>query len=108
MNTVIALRIDDDIVGSIATLLAHARQQAGLSQRELATLAGVTHGMINTYEAGRRHPSITTLTRLLCAAGSTVHLEINRAEPAASALPFGAGDNARADTEPSNSTQGVR
>ncbi len=95
MNTVIALRIDDDLVGSIATLLAHARQDAGLSQRELAALAGVTHGMINTYEAGRRHPSVTTLTRLLHAAGATVHLDINRPEPADETLPFGAAHTAR-------------
>ena len=78
MNTVIALRIDDDLVGSIATLLADARHDAGLTQRQLADLAGVTHGMINTYEAGRRHPSVTTLTRLLHATGATLHLDINR------------------------------
>ena len=29
--------------------------------------------MINTYDAGRRHPSITTLIRLLAGSSVTVH-----------------------------------
>lgn len=78
MSKVIALHNDDDLVAAVAVLLADARHAAGLSQRDLASIIGVSHAMINTYEAGRRHPTITTLCRLLAGTGVTVHLELGQ------------------------------
>jgi transcriptional regulator with XRE-family HTH domain len=48
-----------------AGLVLMARQQAGLSQRELAERAGVTQSEIARIENGNREPSIPTLQRIL-------------------------------------------
>jgi transcriptional regulator with XRE-family HTH domain len=50
-------------------LLLLARQQAGLSQRELAERAGVTQSEIARIESGKREPSIPTIQRILAGAG---------------------------------------
>jgi transcriptional regulator with XRE-family HTH domain len=68
--TTIVLPLDyhTDLIASIAQVLVESRHAAGLTQRQLAAAAGVGHGMISAYEAGRRHPTIVTLARLLEAA----------------------------------------
>jgi transcriptional regulator with XRE-family HTH domain len=50
-------------------LLLLARQQSGLSQRELAERAGVTQSDIARIESGKREPSIPTIQRILAGAG---------------------------------------
>lgn len=52
-----------------AGLVLLARQEAGLSQRELAERAGVTQSEIARIESGKREPSIPTLQRILAGAG---------------------------------------
>ena len=69
------------IVRVIAEALVDTRHGAGVSQRQLAALAGVGHSMIAAYEAGRRHPTISTLTRILSAARAAVALSLARREP---------------------------
>jgi transcriptional regulator with XRE-family HTH domain len=109
VNIVVALHTDDDVVACIATLLARARHDAGLTQRGLAVLVGVTHGMINTYEAGRRHPTVTTLTRLLTATGATLHLDLNRPDTAPmQQLAFGRAATPGTTTRISKTHEGVR
>lgn len=54
------------IAGSLVVL---ARQQRGLSQRELAKRAGVTQSEIARIETGKREPSIPALQRILAGAG---------------------------------------
>ena len=49
-------------------LLLLARQQAGLSQRELAERAGVTQSEVARIESGNREPSIPTIQRILAGA----------------------------------------
>jgi transcriptional regulator with XRE-family HTH domain len=46
------------------TLLAEARHRRGLTQRELATRAGVPQSTIAAIEAGRRNPTVDLLTRI--------------------------------------------
>ena len=77
----IVLDPDDDLVRVIAEALVDTRHSAGLSQRQLAARAGVGHSMIAAYEAGRRHPTISTLTRILSAARSDVALSVARRAP---------------------------
>ena len=60
------------------TLLRRARQDAGLSQAELAARAGVTQSVISAYESGRRQPSLPTLTALIEAAGYELTAGIRR------------------------------
>ncbi|MGH8994357.1 MAG: helix-turn-helix domain-containing protein [Acidimicrobiia bacterium] len=57
-------------------LLRLARMEAGISQRELASRAGVPQSMIAAYERGRREPTLPTLLRLLEAAGFELRLHL--------------------------------
>lgn len=52
-----------------AGLVIMAREEAGLSQRELAERAGVAQSEIARIESGNREPSIPTLQRILAGAG---------------------------------------
>ena len=45
--------------------LRAARQKAGISQREVAELAGISQESIRAYEAGRRRPTRERLTTML-------------------------------------------
>ena len=59
-----------------AGLLRRARLAAGLTQTELARRAGVTQSVISAYESGRREPALSTLARLVEAAGARLHLDL--------------------------------
>jgi transcriptional regulator with XRE-family HTH domain len=60
----------DGAVRTVAAgLLLMAREEAGLSQRELAERAGVAQSEIARIESGNREPSIPTLQRILAGAG---------------------------------------
>lgn len=50
-------------------LIHQVRDQAGLSQAELARRAGITRSVMNVYEKGKREPSAEMLSRILNAAG---------------------------------------
>jgi len=60
-----------------AALLRLARDEADMTQTELAAAAGVSQQAISAYETGRKEPTLPTLQRLLGAAGleMRVHLE---------------------------------
>ena len=77
----IVLDPDDDLVRVIADALADTRHGAELSQRQLAALAGVGHSMIAAYEAGRRHPTISTLIRHSQRRRADVALSVARRAP---------------------------
>jgi transcriptional regulator with XRE-family HTH domain len=50
-----------------ANLLRRARAQKGLTQRQLAELAGVPQSSIAKIESGTRQPTLPVLTRILVA-----------------------------------------
>lgn len=58
-----------------AALLKRARQLAGLTQSQLAERAGVAAPTVSAYETGRRDPTVTSLVRLLDAAGVDLALQ---------------------------------
>ena len=62
-------------------LLREARQRAGLTQAALAEQVGVTQSVVSAYESGRRDPSLTTLQRLLAAAGHRLQLVAAAPDP---------------------------
>jgi len=57
-----------------ATLIRDGRSSAGLSQRQLARLAGTSQPAIARYESGASIPTLATLDRLLDACGRRVVL----------------------------------
>lgn len=57
----------------VPQILRDARQRAGLSQRDLAYLAGTSQPAVARYERGVASPSLATLQRLL----SALDLELN-------------------------------
>ena len=73
-----------DDAGSV---LRAARKAAGLTQAELARRAGVTQSVISAYEAGRREPSVATLSRLVDAAGATLRLHVEPHQTGVRRLP---------------------
>lgn len=71
-------------MSSVGALLASARQEAGLSVRELAARAKVAYSTVTRIEQGRMDPTIGMLTRLLEAAGR--NLEVSTPESKAPQL----------------------
>jgi transcriptional regulator with XRE-family HTH domain len=61
-----------------ATLLAEARHRCGLTQRELATRAGVPQSTVAAIEAGRRNPTVDLLTRIAERGGLGLELRVTR------------------------------
>ena len=62
-------------MSATASLIKQARLNAGLTQAALAERAGTSQANVAKYEAGRMSPSVSTLERLLHAAGFGLHLE---------------------------------
>ena len=58
----------------IRRLIRDARRAAGITQRELAELAGTAQPAVAAYESGARTPSLATLERLLGACEHDVEL----------------------------------
>jgi transcriptional regulator with XRE-family HTH domain len=57
-------------------LLRLARDKAGLTQHQLAVLAGVSQQAISAYETGRKEPTFATVDRLLAAAGFEMRIRL--------------------------------
>lgn len=53
-----------------AAIMREAREAAGLTQVELAELAGTSQTAISAYENDAKRPSLETFDRILAAAGS--------------------------------------
>jgi transcriptional regulator with XRE-family HTH domain len=64
-----------------AGLLQLARLKSGLSQGQLAKLAGVPATMISAYERDKRQPTMPTLLRLLRAAGFDLQMHLIPHDP---------------------------
>ncbi|MEO8194214.1 MAG: helix-turn-helix transcriptional regulator [Gemmatimonadales bacterium] len=63
---------------STSSLVRSARQQAGLSQREMARKARTAQSVIARIELGTTSPSWATLTRILAAARFNLSVELER------------------------------
>jgi len=59
-----------------AGLIRLARARAELTQAQLAAAAGLTQQSISAYETGRKDPTISTLKRLLAAAGFEMRVRL--------------------------------
>lgn len=56
----------------VGTRLRDIRQEKGLSQRQLADLAGVPHGQISMIETNKSSPSVASLRKILGGCGITM------------------------------------
>lgn len=59
----------------VAAEIRRAREQAGLTQAELAARAGTSQAALSAYENGRKQPSVVTLGRVLEAAGARLTVQ---------------------------------
>lgn len=69
--------------------LGRARKEAGLSQRRLATRAGVSASAVGAYEAGTRRASVQVLDRLLAECGLRLAVADGKVKPVVGLLPVG-------------------
>jgi transcriptional regulator with XRE-family HTH domain len=65
-----------DSLGLAANLLRLARAKAGVSQAQMATLAGVPRSTVERIEAGTRQPSLSTLSKLLAAVDLDMRIQL--------------------------------
>lgn len=72
---------------SSSALLRTARERSGLSQTELARRTGVAQSVVSAYEAGKRQPALTTLSKLIAATGHTLAISLERSDPSVCGLP---------------------
>jgi transcriptional regulator with XRE-family HTH domain len=61
--------------------LIAARLEAGLTQRQLARRAETSASTLASYESGRREPRLSTLARLLDAAGMELRMTFDPKDP---------------------------
>jgi transcriptional regulator with XRE-family HTH domain len=62
-------------------VIREVRQLSGLTQRALAELAGTTQSTIAAYESGAKHPTTSTLDRIVRAAGMEISWAVVRRRP---------------------------
>ncbi len=62
-----------------AVLLREARLRSGFSRRQLAKRGGTSASTLSAYESGASAPSVTTLERLLRAAGFEAEVNLRPA-----------------------------
>lgn len=62
-------------------LIRDARRRAGLTQRQLARRAGTSHSTLAAYETGAKSPNVTTLDRLVRAAGFELRPQLRATGP---------------------------
>jgi len=67
---------------TVGSLITNARNNSGLTQAELAIRAGTSQAAIARYEADRVSPSVSTLERVLRAAGEELLLSSARGNQA--------------------------
>ena len=63
---------ESDLRVAIINELIRAREEKGISQRELETLSGVKQPIISRMEAGATSPQIDTVLRVLAPLGKTL------------------------------------
>ncbi len=78
--------------GAPGPRLRRLREQAGLSQRELARRAGVTNATISQVEQGRVSPSVASLHKIVDALGLSLAVFFSDA-PDADLVPFQMADS---------------
>ena len=82
--------MEDDF--DVGERLKALRQQAGMSQRQLAARASVPHGQISMIETGRSSPSVASLRRILGGMGTSMSAFFEPDQVPGSQVFFRAGE----------------
>jgi transcriptional regulator with XRE-family HTH domain len=61
-----------------SVLIRTARHRAGLTIRDMAALSGTSHSAIAAYESGSKEPRVSTLDRVVRAAGCAIEPTLGR------------------------------
>jgi len=80
------VRAYGEVSDGAAGLIVAARIEAGLTQRELAVRAHTSPAAIANYETGKAEPRLSTLERVLAAAGMELRVGFAPMDPAQEAL----------------------
>jgi transcriptional regulator with XRE-family HTH domain len=72
---------DADYRKELGTRIKALRKERGLSQKELAALAGLTFGQLNKYESGLNYPSPESLIRLAKELSTTLDVLMTGNQP---------------------------
>jgi transcriptional regulator with XRE-family HTH domain len=70
-------------------LLRRARNEAGLTLRQLGERAGTSHSTLAAYESGRKTPNVTTLERVLRAAGFAADIQLHKRQTSSPSMQRG-------------------
>lgn len=62
----------DAVLAKVGANIRERRLKVGLTQRELAELAGVDRAFFNRVEQGMRNPTVVMLAKVACALDTTV------------------------------------
>lgn len=65
-------KVDPDIKLMVGQAIAEAREERGMSQRELSSSSGVMQADISKIEKGKGNPTLTTLQKIAKSLGRTV------------------------------------
>ena len=65
-------KVDPDIKLIVGQAIAEAREEKGMSQRDLSSASGVMQADISKIEKGKGNPTLTTLQKLAKSLGRTV------------------------------------
>ena len=65
-------KVDPDIKLMVGQAIAEAREEKGMSQRELSSSSGVMQADISKIEKGKGNPTLTTLQKIAKSLGRTV------------------------------------
>ena len=75
------IQIEDyDIYKEISNLIIKARTQAGLTQKQLAEISGLTQSNISNIEKGNKHPTIESLKKIADATGKRLIIDFKDRE----------------------------
>ena len=63
---------------NIHLAIRSARQQSGLTLRELAKRANTSHSALASYESGSKIPNVETFERIITAAGFAIDIHLEK------------------------------
>ena len=80
INDFEVIPVEYDVFEDIRSQIINARNEVGLTQKELALKAGVTQANISKIEQGSSHPTIDTLVKIADGLGKKLVIRLDDSE----------------------------